>query len=122
MLVNAGDNKSWGPLGVGVSELCGPSPIPLGPGRPTVVTDSTAAGPPSDVLLYRAVIVRTRWHQPTIDYVARRTTEGLSKHEIIRCLERYLAREVFYQEACSRAVSLGQQGEPPTVRRRRVRA
>ena len=36
-----------------------------------------------------------RFHQPTIDYVARRTTEGLSKKDIIRCLKRFLAREVY---------------------------
>jgi transposase len=41
------------------------------------------------------VIVRMRWHKPTIDYVTRRTAEGLSKREIIRCLKRYLAREVY---------------------------
>lgn len=34
-----------------------------------------------------------RFHQPTIDYVARRTGEGKTK-EIIRCLKRYLAREI----------------------------
>jgi hypothetical protein len=36
-----------------------------------------------------------RWHEPTITYVERRTAEGLSKKEIIRCLKRYLAREVY---------------------------
>ena len=36
-----------------------------------------------------------RFHQPTIDYVARRTTEGLTKKDIIRCLKRFLAREVY---------------------------
>jgi hypothetical protein len=36
-----------------------------------------------------------RWHQPTIDYVARRTTQGLSKKDIIRCLKRFVAREVY---------------------------
>lgn len=41
------------------------------------------------------MIVGMRWHQPSIEYVARRTKEGLSKKEIIRCLKRYLAREVF---------------------------
>jgi hypothetical protein len=34
-------------------------------------------------------------HPPTRAYVARRTAEGLSKREIIRCLKRYVAREVF---------------------------
>ncbi|MET8249416.1 IS110 family transposase, partial [Streptomyces sp. NPDC005202] len=33
--------------------------------------------------------------QPTIDYVARRTAEGKTKQEIIRCLKRYLARETY---------------------------
>ncbi len=36
-----------------------------------------------------------RWHPPTIAYVERRTAEGRSKREIIRCLKRYLAREVY---------------------------
>jgi transposase len=34
-------------------------------------------------------------HQPTKDYVARRTAEGKTKTEIMRCLKRYIAREVF---------------------------
>ena len=50
----------------------------------------------ANAALYRAVIVRMRWHQPTIAYVARRTAEGLSKREIIRCLKRYLAREIYH--------------------------
>ena len=41
------------------------------------------------------VIVRMRGHQPTLDYVRRRTTEGKSKPEIFRCLKRYVAREIF---------------------------
>ncbi len=45
--------------------------------------------------LYPTVIVRMRWHEPTIPYVERRTAEGLSKKEIIRCLKRFVAREVF---------------------------
>jgi hypothetical protein len=38
-----------------------------------------------------------RFHQPTIDYVARRTREGRSKRDIIRCLKRYLAREIYHR-------------------------
>jgi len=36
-----------------------------------------------------------RWHPPTIAYVTSRTAEGLSKKDIIRCLKRYVAREIF---------------------------
>ena len=45
--------------------------------------------------LYRVVIVRMRWHPPTIAYVERRTAEGLTKKEIIRCLKRYVIRDVW---------------------------
>ena len=34
-----------------------------------------------------------RFHQPTIDYVARRSAEGLTKKDIIRCLKRFVGRE-----------------------------
>jgi hypothetical protein len=41
------------------------------------------------------VVVRLRWHQPTRDYATRRTAEGKTSKEVLRCLKRYLAREVF---------------------------
>jgi hypothetical protein len=34
-------------------------------------------------------------HPPTRAYVDRRSKEGLSKKEIIRCLKRYVARQVY---------------------------
>ena len=36
-----------------------------------------------------------RFHQPTIDYVTRRTAQGMPKREIIRCIKRFLAREIY---------------------------
>ena len=49
----------------------------------------------ANAALHRVVLVRLRWHQPTRDYAARRTTEGKTSKEVIRCLKRYVAREVF---------------------------
>jgi transposase len=49
----------------------------------------------ANATLHRVIVVRMRAHQPTIDYVKRRTIEGTSKPEIIRCLKRFLAREIF---------------------------
>ena len=49
----------------------------------------------ANAALYRAVIVRTRFHQPTVEYVARRTADGRTRREIIRCLKRFLAREIY---------------------------
>lgn len=40
-------------------------------------------------------VCRLRYDQRSIDYVTRRTTEGLSKRDGIRCLKRYIAREVY---------------------------
>jgi hypothetical protein len=41
------------------------------------------------------VITRLRHDARTRAYAERRTAEGLSKKEIIRCLKRYVAREVY---------------------------
>jgi hypothetical protein len=41
-------------------------------------------------------VVRMRWCPATRNYVERRTTEGLSKKDIIRCLRRYIVREVYH--------------------------
>lgn len=37
----------------------------------------------------------SKHHQPTIDYVSRRTAEGKSQKAILRCLKRYIAREIY---------------------------
>ena len=49
----------------------------------------------ADAALYRVVVVRMRTHQLTIDYARRRIAEGKSKPEVIRCLKRFVVREVF---------------------------
>ena len=45
--------------------------------------------------LYMICLARMRRDRRTKEYVARRTTEGKSKREIIRCLKRYVAREAY---------------------------
>jgi hypothetical protein len=42
----------------------------------------------ANAALYRVVVVRMRWHEPTIRYMKKRTTDGLSKKDIIQCLKR----------------------------------
>jgi hypothetical protein len=41
------------------------------------------------------VVVRMRWCPDTRTYIKRRTAEGLSKKDIMRCLKRYVARQVY---------------------------
>jgi len=49
----------------------------------------------ANAALYRIVLVRLQWHPATKAYVERRTAEGKTKAEIIRCLKRYVARELY---------------------------
>jgi len=51
----------------------------------------------ANAALHRIVLFRmSRRHPPTMDYIARRTAESLSKRDIIRCLKRYVVREVYH--------------------------
>jgi transposase len=96
MLVTAGDNTERVRSEAAFAELCGVCPIPAGSGKTNGRHRLNRGGNrQANAALYRTVIVRMRWHEPTIAYVERRTREGLSKREIIRCLKRYLAREIF---------------------------
>ena len=78
------------------AKLCGACPIPASSGMTTGRHRLNRGGHrQANAALYRAVIVRMRYHQPTVDYVARRTADGRTKREIIRCLKRFLAREIY---------------------------
>jgi len=49
----------------------------------------------ANAALWRIVMVRMSSDPRTQAYVERRTKEGLSKKKIIRCLKRYVARELY---------------------------
>ena len=96
MLVTAGDNTDRIRSEAALAKLCGACPIPAGSGKTNGRHRLNRGGNrQANAALYRVIIVRMRWHPPTIAYVERRTAEGLTKKEIIRCLKRYLIREVY---------------------------
>ena len=95
LLIVFGDNAERVHSEAAFAKLCGVCPIPAASGLTNRHRLSRAGHREANAALYRTVIVRMRFHQPTIDYVARRTTDGLSKREIIRCLKRFVAREVY---------------------------
>lgn len=96
ILITAGDNTERVRNEAAFAKLCGVCPIPAGSGKTNGRHRLNRGGNrQANAALYRAVIVRMRWHDPTIAYVAKRTADGLSKKEIIRCLKRYLARELY---------------------------
>ena len=95
VLIVFGDNPDRVRSEAAFAKLCGTSPIPASSGLTNRHQLSRAGHREANAALYRTVIMRMRFHQPTIDYVTRRSAEGLSKRDIIRCLKRYLAREVY---------------------------
>jgi transposase len=98
LLVTAGDNpdrlgseRSW-------AHLCGVAPLPAGSGKTSGRYRLNRGGDRNaNSALYRIVLTRMSSDQETRRYVARRRTEGLSTPEVMRCLKRYVARQVFKQ-------------------------
>lgn len=104
MLIVFGDNPERIRSEAAFAKLCGVAPVPASSGKTTRHRLARGGHRQANAALYRAVIVRMRFHQPTIDYVARRTEEGRSKREIIRCLKRFLAREIYRRVMTDRAL------------------
>ena len=77
------------------AHLCAAAPIPASSGKVTRHRLNPGGDRQANHALWRIVITRMSSHPPTRAYVERRTKEGLSKKEIIRCLKRYVAREVY---------------------------
>ena len=78
------------------SEMCiRDSPIPASSGRTNRHRLNRGGHRQANAALYRIVIVRMRLDERTKTYVTRRTAEGKTKSEIIRCLKRHLIREIW---------------------------
>ncbi len=95
MLLLVGDNPERIKSEAAFAKMCGACPIPASSGKTNRHRLNRGGNRQANAALYRVVIVRMRGHQRTVDYVRRRTAEGRSKSEIIRCLKRYVAREIF---------------------------
>jgi len=95
LLVAAGDNPDRLRSNAAFSMLCGASPIQASSGKTRRHRLNRGGDRQANAALHRIVVARLRHDQPTKDYLARRIREGKSKKEAIRCLKRYVAREVF---------------------------
>jgi len=95
LLVSAGDNADRLRSEAACAHLWGAAPVEASSGRTRRHRLSRGGDRQANHALWRIVIVRMKTHGPTRAYVERRTHEGLSKAEIIRCLKRYVAREVY---------------------------
>jgi transposase len=95
LLIVAGDNPQRLRGEAAYAKLCGASPVPASSGKTTRHRLNRGGHRHANAALHRIVVVRMRFHQPTIDYVTRRTAQGKTKAEIMRCLKRFLAREIY---------------------------
>ena len=95
LLIAAGSNPQRLRSEAAFASLCGVNPIPASSGKTNRHRLNRGGDRRANAALYRIVLVRLRYDCRTKVYMNRRTGEGLSKSEIIRCLKRYVAREVF---------------------------
>lgn len=95
LLTTVGDNPDRIRSEAAFAHLCGVSPIPASSGKTRRHRLNRGGDRAANNALYTVVLTRLRLDDRTRAYVARRTGEGLSKREIIRCLQRYVARELY---------------------------
>ncbi len=95
LLVTAGDNADRLRSDAALARICGAAPLPASSGKIVRHRLNRGGDRQANQALWRVVMVRLRWHAPTRDYLARRTAEGKTTAEIIRCLKRYVVREVY---------------------------
>jgi transposase len=95
LLVVAGDNPQRLRSEASFASLCGVAPIEASSGKVVRHRLNRGGNREANRALYMTCLARMRRDQRTHEYVARRTQEGKGKREIIRCLKRYVAREVY---------------------------
>ena len=95
LLVVAGDNPTRIRTEAAFAHLCGVAPIEASSGKRTRHRLNRGGDRHGNHALWRIAFTRMRSDERTRTYVERRLAEGRSKLEIIRCLKRYIAREIY---------------------------
>ena len=94
LLATAGDNPDRLRSEAALAHLCGAAPIPASSGRKDRHRLNRGGDRAANNALHTIVLCRMRHDPRTQAYVDRRTKQGLGKKEIMRCLKRYVVREV----------------------------
>ncbi len=95
LLTSAGDNPDRLRSESAFAHLCGAAPVPASSGRTNRHRLNRGGDRQANNALHTIVLVRMKYDQRTQDYVARRTAQGMTKKDIVRCLKRFVAREVY---------------------------
>jgi transposase len=94
LLITAGDNPERITTDAKLAHLCGVAPIPASSGKTERHRLNKGGDRAANSALHTIVLTRMATHQPTRDYVTRRTTKHFGKLAIMRCLKRAVTREV----------------------------
>ena len=95
LLLTAGDNPDRLKSEASFAALCGVSPVPASSGKTVRHRLNRGGDRAANSAIHIIAIGRLRLDPRSKDYVAKRIAAGNSKLEAIRCLKRYIAREVF---------------------------
>jgi transposase len=95
LLVTAGDNPERLRSERAFAHLCGVAPLDASSGKQQRHRLSRGGDRQANAALWRIVMTRMVCDPRTRHYIDRRTKDGLTKLEAMRCLKRYVAREVF---------------------------
>ena len=96
LLVTAGDNPQRMRSEASFAALCGASPVQASSGQTVRHRLSRGGNRQANNALWRIAITRMRYDQTTIAYTQKRQTEGKTRKEIIRCLKRHIARQIYH--------------------------
>lgn len=95
LLITAGDNPDRLTNQAAFAALCGVNPIEASSGKTTRRRLNRGGDRRANSALYTIVLTRLGRDQRTRDYATKRTAEGKSTKETIRCLKRYVTRQIF---------------------------
>jgi transposase len=95
LLIAAGDNPDRLHSDASFAALCGVSPIEASSGKTTRHRLNRGGDRAANAALYRIAFTRLRCDSSTRRYLDRRTAQGKTRREAIRCIKRYLAREIY---------------------------
>jgi transposase len=95
LLITAGENIDQLNGAASFAALCGSSPIPASSGKTIRHRLNPGGDRQANRALHLIAVCRLRYCDRTRAYVERRAREGKSQREIMRCLKRYIAREVY---------------------------
>jgi transposase len=78
-----------------LARLAGIAPIPASSGNHQRVRLHRGGNRQINAAVHRIAVTQMRMHPPAIDYITRKTAEGKSKREAMRCLKRHLIRTIY---------------------------